>query len=123
MRSVEKDDLTALLHAFSATRTLTGITRLRGGSKKGVYRLLFDDDSTAVLYSWAPGENFWQAGRQSDAPLSDASGFTPFPPAPARLSALGVGVPRLLLADGTRSLFPADVAIVEDFPGGTLESL
>ena len=38
---------------------LVGVSRLRGGSKKGAYRLFLDDDSTAVAYVWAESENYW----------------------------------------------------------------
>ena len=30
---------------------------MRGGSKKGAYRLFLNDDSTAVAYVWAESEN------------------------------------------------------------------
>src|SRR5689334_7714659 len=40
--------------AYGARRRLVGMTRLRGGTRKGVYRLHLDDDSTVVLYLWDP---------------------------------------------------------------------
>jgi hypothetical protein len=122
MRSVETDDLTALLRELPAVSPLASLDRLRGGSKKGVYRLRLADGTTLILYSWADDENYWPAGGAPGDPLSDASGFAEFTVAHARLAALGVGVPALLLADDSHTRFPADVAIVEDFPG-TLEAL
>lgn len=48
------------------------MSRLRRGSKKGVYRLGFDDGSTAVAYVWDEAENYWPAPRGEDAdPLAD----------------------------------------------------
>jgi hypothetical protein len=45
--------------AFGRGRCLAAVDRMRGGSTKGVYRLTFDDDTTAVAYVWAPTENYW----------------------------------------------------------------
>jgi hypothetical protein len=62
--------------ALGARPALASADRLRGGSKKGVYRLTFDDQSTVIAYVWAPEENFW-AARDADAgPFSEASGAT-----------------------------------------------
>ncbi len=40
-------------------RTPSGWEQLRGGTKKGVYRIVLDDDTSAVVYSWAAEENHW----------------------------------------------------------------
>nr|WP_238345387.1 phosphotransferase [Actinopolymorpha cephalotaxi] len=82
---------------------------LAGGTKKGVYRLAFDDDSTAIVYSWDPD--------------SHASGFELFEAARAHLDAVGVRSPQVYLADRSRAHFPADVAVVEDLQGPNLETL
>jgi hypothetical protein len=37
--------------------TLQAVTRLRGGSKKGVYRLVLDNGTTAILYVWGGFED------------------------------------------------------------------
>jgi hypothetical protein len=36
--------------AFGSGRPLRAVERLRGGSKKGAYRLRMDDDRTALAY-------------------------------------------------------------------------
>ncbi|MER6944436.1 phosphotransferase [Nonomuraea sp. NPDC000554] len=93
-----------------------GATRLRGGSKKGVYRLTFDDGSTAVLYVWHESENYWPASAADDGPLSDASGLDLFEAGKARLDSLGVRTPHV------HAVRRPDLALVEDVRGGTLES-
>jgi hypothetical protein len=48
------DDLRDLVaEHFGADRRLAGLDRLTGGSKKGVYRLRLDDQTTVILYIWA----------------------------------------------------------------------
>lgn len=103
--------------ALGRHRTLTAVTRLPGGSKKGVYRLRLDDSSTAVAYVWAPDEDYWD---QPDAdprdPFSPAGGPDLFTASHDRLAAAGVRTPRLLHVDRA-----AGAAVVEDLPGGSLE--
>src|SRR5690348_8974093 len=86
--------------AFGPGRRLAGLTRLRGGSKKGVYRLTLDDGSTAILYVWDPAENYWpdSVTQQAD-PFSDASGADLFLAGHRQLDALGVRTPRVYLMD------------------------
>jgi hypothetical protein len=80
---------------FGADRRLTVLDRLAGGTKKGVYRLILDDATTAVLYVWAAGENYWPpASTVADDPFTDASGAELFAANHAALSARGVRVPR-----------------------------
>ncbi|WP_329256757.1 phosphotransferase [Streptomyces sp. NBC_01478] len=122
-RELTRDDLTPLARA-ALGRTPTTVTRVRGGSKKGVYRLVFEDRSTAVAYVWSPDEDLWDAGPGDPRdPFSHASGLTLFTAAADRLAAAGVRAPRLLHADATHTHLPADAALVEDLPGGTLEDL
>lgn len=101
--------------------------RLRGGSKKGVYRVHVRGSRAArvIVYSWAEGENFWPAAEVVDAahPFAPASGLVPFLAAQRRLDRIGVRVPALVLADDSRRRHPADVAVVEDVAGPTLEAL
>ncbi|MGW1909384.1 phosphotransferase [Streptomyces sp. NPDC002076] len=111
-------DLAPLVRAgLGRHRTLTAVTRLRGGSKKGVYRLRLDDGGTAIAYVWSPDEDYWD---QPDAdprdPFSHASGLDLFTAAHDRLAAAGVRTPSLLhVAPETAA------AVVEDLPGGSLE--
>ena len=122
-RTLTRADLTPLSRAALA-RTPTTVTRIRGGSKKGVYRLAFEDGTTAVAYVWSPDEDLWDAGPGDPRdPFSHASGLTLFTAAADRLAAAGVRTPRLLHADPTHTHLPADAALVEDLPGGTLEDL
>ncbi|WP_406114215.1 phosphotransferase [Kitasatospora purpeofusca] len=120
-------DLTgAAREAFGGGRRLAGTERLRGGSKKGVHRLLFEDGGTAVAYVWSAAENHWPGADEpaDDAdPLAHASGVALFAAAHRRLAALGVRTPRVHLLDGSRTRFPADVAVVEDVAGPGGESL
>ncbi|MFI5878240.1 phosphotransferase family protein [Streptomyces sp. NPDC051554] len=119
-KTLTPTDFAPFAHALG--HTLNDVTRLRGGSKKGVYRLTFQDRSTAVAYVWSPDEDLWDAGPGDPRdPFSHASGLTLFTAAANRLAAAGVRAPRLLHADPTHTHLPADVAIVEDLPGGTLE--
>jgi Phosphotransferase enzyme family. len=122
------DELSGVVRAgLGAQRRVAEVTRLRGGSKKGVYRLAFEDGSTAVAYIWNDAENYWpttQTGADNHAdPFSHASGIDLFEAAGRRLDALGVRTPQIYLIDATREHYPADVAVVEDVHGGTLEAL
>ncbi len=48
--------------AFGDGRRLAGVTRLRGGTKKGVYRVAFADGGTAIFYVWDAAEDYWPGG-------------------------------------------------------------
>jgi hypothetical protein len=95
---------------------------MTGGSKKGVYRLAFDDGSSVVGYLWNEEENYWPAVSRPPGydprtdPFSDASGVGLFEAAHSLLTGLGVRVPELYYLN-------SDVALVEHVPGGTLEEL
>lgn len=117
------DDVRDLVHDHLGGR-LTGLDRLTGGSKKGVYRLTLDDGNTAILYVWAAGENYWPpAPDVPDDPFTDASGAELFAAAHAALTAAGVRVPHLLMLDQDGRHLDADVALVEDAGSVSLESL
>jgi len=114
--------------ALGAGRRLLGVQRLAGGSKKGAYRLVMEDGGSAVAYAWSDAEDYWQgvlpAGADDPAdPFSHASGLGPFEAAARRLQAAGARCPRVLFTDRSRALYPADIAVVEDVAGGSLEDL
>ena len=57
-----RDQLAPVIRAaLGGGHHLRSLTRLPGGSKKGVYRALLDDESTAIVYVWAEEENYWPA--------------------------------------------------------------
>jgi hypothetical protein len=126
-RAVTREQLAgAARAALGAGRWLGAVQRVAGGSKKGVYRLLMDDGTTAIAYLWDDTENYWPAAEGDDDhtdPFSPGLGLDLFRAAHTRLEAVGVRVPaiRLLDADGVHG--PAELAIVEDIPGETLEGL
>ena len=128
-RFADVESLRPLVRAvFGADRRLLGVARLAGGSKKGAYRLTMDDDGTALLYAWNDSEDYWQGvlpeGADDPAdPFSHPSGLTPFEIAARRLTSAGVRCPEILFADRSRALYPADIAVVEDVAGGSLEAL
>jgi len=115
--------------AFGAGARLRHVSRLRGASKKGVYRVVLDGGSTAIVYVWDPREDYWPAadvstaGRADADPFSHASGLDLFRAAHDRLGGLGVRAPRLYLADASREHYPADAAVVEDLAGPSLEHI
>lgn len=124
-RFVVRDQMTSFVRgAFGASRQPIDVTRLTGGSKKGVYRLTLDDGGSAILYVWGADENFWPEGDGDVAdPFADASGADLFEAGRAQFDAIGVRTPQLYLMDCSRSHYPADLALVEDVRGGTLEAL
>jgi len=113
---------------FGSSRSLLRVERLAHGSKKGAYRLTMDDGTTSLVYVWDGSEDYWQGvlpeGTDDPAdPFSHASGLALFEAAARRLASAGVRCPELLLADQSRALYPADIAVVEDVAGGSLEAL
>ncbi len=124
----ERHELAGVVRAaLGPRRRLAAAERLRGGSKKGVYRLTLDDQATVICYVWDAAENYWpdrpgEAGQDHDGPFSDASGLDLFEASHAQLDALGVRTPRIYAADRSRAAYPADVALVEDVPGENLET-
>jgi hypothetical protein len=124
-RFLTREQMTGFVRdALGSSRRLLAVTRLAGGSKKGVYRLALDGGESAVLYVWSADENYWpdSAGEATD-PFADASGADLFEASRAEFDALGVRTPRLLFMDRGRRRYRADLALVEDIPGGTLEAL
>jgi hypothetical protein len=114
--------------AFARNRSLLRVERLAGGSKKGAYRMTMDDGGTALMYAWDDSEDYWQGVLPESAddpadPFSHASGLGLFEAAARRLTSAGVRCPELLFTDRSRSLYPAEIAVVEDVAGGSLEAL
>jgi aminoglycoside phosphotransferase (APT) family kinase protein len=114
--------------AFGGGRRLLKVERLAGGSKKGAYRLTMDDGGTALVYAWDDSEDYWQdvlPERPDDPadPFSHASGLALFEAAARRLATAGVRCPEVLFTDRSRTLYPADIAVVEHVTGGSLETL
>ncbi|OXM59008.1 aminoglycoside phosphotransferase, partial [Amycolatopsis vastitatis] len=106
-------------------RELVSVERLRGGSKKGVYRLVLDDRTTCIAYVWNADENYWpeSASQDQSDPFGHASGLDLFEAAHTALSSIAVRVPRVVMVDRSRSLLAGEVAVLEDVRGGTLEAL
>jgi Phosphotransferase enzyme family len=108
---------------------VASVTRLPGGSKKGVYRLGCSDGFSAVLYVWSAAEDYWPPDADADSDgggdgvFGHASGLGLFSASSRRLTEAGVRVPRVYLADPSQAVYPADIALVEDVRGGTLEEL
>ncbi|MER7200302.1 aminoglycoside phosphotransferase [Streptomyces sp. CB01635] len=122
-----RDQLTgAVRAALGGGRRLEAVERVAGGSKKGVYRLVMDDATTAIAYLWDDAENYWPAAEGDDDltdPFSPGLGLDLFEAAHARLDALGVRVPAIRLLDRDGTHCPGDLAIVEDLQGESLEKL
>lgn len=127
LRAATREQLaTAARDALGAGRRLEAVRRIAGGSKKGVYRLLMDDATTAIAYLWDDAENYWPTVEGDDDltdPFSPGLGLDLFEAAHKRLDALGVSVPAIRLVDRDGTHCPADLAIVEDVAGENLEQL
>jgi hypothetical protein len=117
-----------LREVFGRDRRVVAVDRLPNGTKKGVYRATLDDAASAVVYVWNADEDYWDGllpeGHDDPSnPFAHASGIDFFERATRRLEAAGVRSPRLLLADRSHALYPADIAVAEDVRGGTLQAL
>ena len=123
-RKVTREDLAAATRAaLGSDRKVKGVTRLAGGTTKGVYRLTVDDDTTVIAYLWEESENYWpQAVNENDVadPFSSGNSIDLFVTARSRLASLGLRVPEIYMLDRNRAYYPADIAILEDFPGEDL---
>jgi hypothetical protein len=123
-RTVVRHDLAgAARAALGGRRQLDGVSRLVGGTQKGVYRLTMDDGTTAIAYLWEESENFWPdwpgVGDPADQ-FTSSDGVDLYAAAHRRLGSLGLRVPEIYLLDRDRVHYQADIAIVEDFPGDDL---
>ncbi len=125
-KSVTREQLAPAARAALGQAQLDSVQRLAGGTRKGVYRLTMDDGTTAIAYSWEDSENYWPPA-EGDGDLADpfcaGVGLDLYEAAHARLASLGLRVPTIHLVDRDRTYYPADLAIVEDFPGGFLQDL
>ncbi|MFI9786865.1 phosphotransferase [Kitasatospora sp. NPDC051984] len=125
----DAESLTPVIReVFGTDRRVTGVDRLLKGSKKGVYRVTLDDATSTIVYVWNADEDFWDGllpdGHDDPSnPFAHASGLDFLEGATRRLEAVGARSPRLMLADRSKNLYPADIAVAEDIRGGTLEAL
>lgn len=123
-RKVTREDLAgAARAALGRERTIKEVTRLAGGTTKGVYRLTMNDGATVIAYLWEDSENYWpQAPNDNDAadPFSSGNSIGLFATAHSRLASLGLRVPEIYLLDRDRAHYPAGIAVLEDFPGEDL---
>jgi hypothetical protein len=121
---VTREDLAAATRAaLGSDHQISEVTRLTGGTSKGVYRLTLAEGTTVIAYLWADSENYWpQAPNENDIadPFSPGNGIDLFATAHRRLASLGLRVPEIYLLDRDRAYHPADIAILEDFPGEDL---
>ena len=123
-RVVTREDLAgAARAALGSGSKIKDVTRLAGGTTKGVYRLTMDDGLTVIAYLWEDSQNYWPpAPNQNDAadPFSPGNSIGLFAAAHRRLASLGLRVPEIYLLDRDRACYRADIAILEDFPGEDL---
>jgi len=121
---IRPQDLAFVLREYRPAARLVRIDRLTGASKKGVYRLGLDDGSTVILYAWSAAENYWPAADDpADDPFSDATGPDLLAAASSALAAAGIRTPQIYGWDTSRTVVAADLALVEDVRGGSLEDL
>ncbi|MCU7726825.1 aminoglycoside phosphotransferase family protein [Actinoplanes sp. KI2] len=122
---VTRDDLAGVARtALGRGRTLASVERLAGGSRKGVYRLTMDDDTTAIAYLWGADENYWPAAANDNDerdPFTSSAGLDRYETARNRLDRLGLRVPAIYHRDRSHTHYPADLIVIEDFPGENLE--
>jgi hypothetical protein len=106
-------------------REVADVTRATGGSKKGVYRLRCADGFSAILYVWSDTEDYWPPSAEDDPAgvFVHATGSRLFEACASSLLAAGVRIPHVYLIDRSHSVYPADIALVEDVNGGTIDTL
>jgi aminoglycoside phosphotransferase (APT) family kinase protein len=127
--AIDADSLRDVVRtALGADHRISGVTALRGGSKKGVYRVTCTGGATVIVYIWDDTHDHWPVGPNPQPddgsnPLAHASGLDLFVAAHERLSTLGVRTPHVALVDASQRSFPSDIAIVEDVTGRSLEAL
>lgn len=123
-RQVGREELAGVARAaLGGGRRLEAVRRIAGGTRKGVYRLTMDDTTTAIAYLWDDSENYWPAREGDDDlhdPFSPGFGIDLFEGAYERLRSLGLRVPEVHLIDRSHTHYPADVMVLEDFPGESL---
>jgi hypothetical protein len=119
-RFADADTLTPVMReVFGTDRRIAAVDRLLNGTKKRVYRITLDDTTSVIVYVWSADEDYWDGLLPDDHddpsnPFAHASGIDFFEGATRRLESVGVRSPRLLLADRSKDLYPADIAVAED---------
>ena len=122
--AVQLNAAAVLSRAGLRDHQVAAVSRLRGGSKKGVFRIACADGFSAVLYVWAEAEDYWPVSPdRADGVFGHASGLDLFEACAARFEAAAVRTPHVYLLDDSHTVYPADLALVEDVRGGTLEEL
>lgn len=85
-----------------------------------------DNGTTAIAYLWEESENFWPdwpgVGDRADQ-FTSSDGADLFEASHRRLASLGLRVPQIYVLDRAHVYYPADIAIIEDFPGDDLLAL
>jgi hypothetical protein len=126
-KEVTREDLAGVTRAALGSKPkIREVTRLAGGTTKGVYRLSMDNGPAVIAYLWEDSQNYWPpAPNENDPadPFSPGNSIGLFATAHSRLASLGLRVPEIYLLDRDRSYYPAGIAILEDFPGEDLLAL
>lgn len=102
------------------------VERLRGGTKKGVFRVTTTTGASAVLYVWHEDEDWWSGSPDPAAdvePFTAGNGMALLTSAHEQLSAADVRVPAVLHAEHRGTGLSADCAVVEDVSGRSLEEV
>ena len=123
-RFVRPEELTALVaEVFGSDRAVADLARVDVASKKGVYRLTLDDATSAILYVWHPDENYWPDRTDDADQFGDPCGLDAYLACKERYDQAGVRTARTFATDTSQRHYPADLALVEHLPNGTLEDL
>ncbi len=98
--------------------------RLRGGTRKGVYRVRVEGGRDVVVYVWGRAEHRWpEAAVEREGPFADPDGLDLFLGAARVLEGAGVRVPAVEWVERDHPGPGVDMAVVEDVPGPDLEGL
>ncbi|MEC3891251.1 MULTISPECIES: phosphotransferase family protein [Nocardiopsis] len=101
-----------------------GVERLRGGTRKGVYRVRVEGGRDVVVYVWGRAEHRWpEAAVEREGPFADPDGLDLFLGAARVLEGAGVRVPAVEWVERDHPGPGVDMAVVEDVPGPDLEGL
>nr|WP_240895232.1 phosphotransferase [Kineococcus siccus] len=102
------------------------VQRLRGGTRKGVFRVTTTTGTSVVLYVWHQDEDRWSTSTDPAAdvePFTPANGMTSLTGACEHLTAIDVRVPTVLHAEYRGTDLLADCAVVDDVTGRSLETM
>jgi Phosphotransferase enzyme family len=121
---VRPTDLSSLVSdVFGTDRRLVDLRRIDVATKKGVYRMMLDDATEAILYVWHPDENYWPDRTRADDQYGDPCGLDAYVTCKARYDEAGARTADSIAIDSSRRHYPADLAVVEYLPNGTLDDL